>query len=97
MSIVQQTQRAGRFRRISCYPNVLVVFVLFRFCFENNVTLFCYSNLSFSARKEVSHEWLTTPLIRTPVYGLLFPRIASFLMMDNLAYWNHARIGGSAF
>ena len=62
--------------------------------FENNATLFCNSNLSVSARKEVGHEWSTTPLIGTPVYGLLFPRIASFLMMDNLAYWNHARIGG---
>jgi len=94
MSIVQQTQRAGRFLRVSCSPNVLVVLLCFDVVFENNATLFCNSNLSISARKEVGLERSTTPLIWTPVYGSVFPRIASFLMMDNLAYWNHAQNGG---
>ena len=75
--------------RVSCSPNVLVVLL-----FENNATLFCNSNLSFSARKEVGLERSTTPLIGTPVFGSVFPRITSFLMMDSLAYWNHALNGG---
>ena len=93
MSIVQQTQRAGRSPKSILFSQCSGGFVVIRI-FENNATLFCNSNLSISARKEVGLERSTTPLIWTPVCGTVFPRITSFLMMDSLAYWNHAQNGG---
>ena len=71
VSVLQQTQWTGRFLWISCFIQCSGGFVLFQCFVENNVTLFCYSNLSFSARKETGHEWSVPPLIGTPIYGLI--------------------------
>ena len=69
------------------------------FCFVSNfelynATLFCNSKRVHLSEKDAGHEWSAPPLIWTPVYGSVIPRIASFTMMDSLAYWNRARIGG---
>ena len=91
---MQQTQRSGRSpKSILCVP----MFWWFCFCFEfrsYNATLFCNSKCVHLSEKDAGHEWSATPLIWTPVYGSVIPRIASFTMMDSLAYWNRARIGG---
>ena len=91
---MQQTQRSGRSpKSILCVP----MFWWFCFCFEfrsYNATLFCNSKFVHLSEKDAGHEWSATPLIWTPVYGSVIPRIASFTMMDSLAYWNRARIGG---
>ena len=73
------------------------MFWWFCFCFEfrsYNATLFCNSKFVHLSEKDAGHEWAANPLIWTPVYGSVIPRIASFTMMDSLAYWNRARIGG---
>ena len=94
LRIVQQTQRSGRApKSILCVP------MFWWFCFVSNfeacnATLFCNSNFVHLSEKDAGHEWSATPLIWTPVYGSVIPRIASFTMMDSLAYWNRARIGG---
>ena len=94
LSIVQQTQRSGRSRKsILCFP------MFWWFCFVSNfelynATLFCNSKRVHLSEKDAGHEWSAPPLIWTPVYGSVIPRIASFTMMDSLAYWNRARIGG---
>ena len=91
---MQQTQRSGRSRKsIPCIP------MFWWFCFVpnfevHNATLFCNSKRVHFSEKDAGHEWSAPPLIWTPVYGSVIPRIASFTMMDSLAYWNRARIGG---
>ena len=67
---------------------------MFRISKLYNATLFCNSKFVHLSEKDAGHEWSATPLIWTPVYGSVIPRIASFTMMDSLAYWNRARIGG---
>ena len=68
------------------------MFWWFCFCFEfrsYNATLFCNSKFVHLSEKDAGHEWSAPPLIWTPVYGSVIPRIASFTMMDSLAYWTH--------